>query len=152
MYNRASIATIIRMAYLGLATDPKVTWAIIPMAFWSIVEQGVSITCIAMATLKPLFVRIGIIDPRDQSPVRLPTNDVFGQMDVENVAMQESSGSGSNGGRSGVSGSQGSGDWGGNGTTTLLAGKRGWREKVRVKVKGRGTSNGNGNGNVNRNP
>jgi hypothetical protein len=140
------------MAYLGLATDPKVTWAIIPMAFWSIVEQGVSITCIAMATLKPLFVRIGIIDPRDQTPVRLPTNDVFGQMDVENVVMQESSGSGSNGGRSGVSGSQGSGDWSGNGTTTLLAGKRGWREKVRVKVKGRGTSNGNGNGNGNRNP
>jgi hypothetical protein len=138
MYNRASIATIIRMAYLGLATDPKVTWAIIPMAFWSIVEQGVSITCIAVATLKPLFVRIGIIDPRDQSPMRLPTNDVFGQMDVEGgsggvqgLAMEESSNSGSNGGQSGVSGSQGSGDWstGGNrdvnGTTTLLAGKRG---------------------------
>ncbi|KAL2842125.1 hypothetical protein BJX68DRAFT_270843 [Aspergillus pseudodeflectus] len=147
----ASIATIIRLAYLGLATDPTVTWAIVPMAFWSIIEQGVSITCIAIATLKPLFVRIGVVDPRDQSPVRLPTTDVFGQVDVENMAMQDSMNSGSNGAQSGASagGSLGSGQWsaGGNGTATLLAGKRGWREKVRVKVRSMSGGRRNGNGN-----
>ncbi|KAL2822471.1 hypothetical protein BJX63DRAFT_121884 [Aspergillus granulosus] len=122
----ASIATIIRLAYLGLATGPTVTWAVIPMAFWSIVEQGVSITCIAAATLKPLFVRIGVVDPRDQSPVQLPARDAHDPDSENGVVMEDSL----NRGHSGVSeGSTVAADWG-KVQVHLSPPKKTWREKA----------------------
>ncbi|KAL2871166.1 uncharacterized protein BJX67DRAFT_369981 [Aspergillus lucknowensis] len=108
----ASIATIIRLVYLGIATNPQISWAIIPIAFWSIIEQGVSILCIAAATWKPLFVKLGALDPRDESPVLLQTRDVLGDEagfhDHDNDAFGSSGQTGSGNGSGDGSGSRSS--------------------------------------------
>ncbi|KAL4922644.1 hypothetical protein BDW62DRAFT_196650 [Aspergillus aurantiobrunneus] len=80
--SRVNITTIIRLIYLGLASNPAITATIVPMAFfWSLLEQAISILCVSASTWKPLFVKLGLVDPRDNhSPVRLNTQDeeVFG--------------------------------------------------------------------------
>ncbi|KAL4793023.1 hypothetical protein BDV19DRAFT_380344 [Aspergillus venezuelensis] len=78
----ASITTIIRLVYLGISSNPQLTYAIVPMAFWSLIEHGLSILCVAITTWKPLFVAIGLVDACDNhNPVRLANTadeEVFG--------------------------------------------------------------------------
>ncbi|KAL4780010.1 hypothetical protein BJX76DRAFT_364670 [Aspergillus varians] len=72
----ASIATILRIVYLSIALNPNITSTIVPMAFWSIIEQGISILCVAASTWKPLFLKLGLVDSRDNhDPVRLNAQD-----------------------------------------------------------------------------
>ncbi|RDW93485.1 uncharacterized protein DSM5745_00807 [Aspergillus mulundensis] len=72
----ASVTTVIRLVYLSIAAaDPTITYAIVPMAFWSLIEHGVSILCASMTTWKPLFVKLGIVDARDDhGPVHVGFN------------------------------------------------------------------------------
>ncbi|KAL3444401.1 hypothetical protein BJX65DRAFT_310984 [Aspergillus insuetus] len=59
--NSASIATIVRLAYLPRKPAAKPLMANHPIIFWSVVEAAISIICTAGVTLKPLVVRLGVL-------------------------------------------------------------------------------------------
>ncbi|KAL3484546.1 hypothetical protein BJX62DRAFT_243826 [Aspergillus germanicus] len=59
--NSASIATIVRLAYLPRKLASKPLMANHPIIFWSVVEAAISIICMAGVTLKPLVVRLGVL-------------------------------------------------------------------------------------------
>ena len=51
----ASIAVVVRMAYLMTIKSPDFLWDTLDVAIWSDVEQGLAITAGSLATLRPLY-------------------------------------------------------------------------------------------------
>lgn len=74
--NSTCITTTIRLVYLSLSSESTLTWTVVPVVFWSLIEHGMNILCVAASTWKPLFVKMGLVDPRDRdSSVRMNTAD-----------------------------------------------------------------------------
>ncbi|KAI8633481.1 hypothetical protein F5Y19DRAFT_302436 [Xylariaceae sp. FL1651] len=74
----ASIAVVVRLAYINTFLDPDFLWATVDIAIWSTAEQGLAITAVSLATLLPLFrnmgQRLGILTPRASMPL---SDDAF---------------------------------------------------------------------------
>jgi hypothetical protein len=58
-FHSASIAVVVRFAYIMTFKDPDFLWATLDIAIWSDTEQGLGITAGSLATLRPLFRQIG---------------------------------------------------------------------------------------------
>ncbi|KAI0537065.1 hypothetical protein GGR58DRAFT_360890 [Xylaria digitata] len=74
----ASIAVVVRLAYIQNFTDPDFLWATLDIAIWSTGEQGLAITAASLATLRPLFRTVGqqfgLWTPRASMPL---SDDAF---------------------------------------------------------------------------
>ncbi|KAI0184773.1 hypothetical protein EV127DRAFT_224571 [Xylaria flabelliformis] len=74
----ASIAVVVRLAYVNTFLDPDFLWATVDIAIWSTAEQGLAITAASLATLRPLFRtvahKVGIWTPRSTMPL---SDDAF---------------------------------------------------------------------------
>ncbi|KAI0132357.1 hypothetical protein BJ170DRAFT_245328 [Xylariales sp. AK1849] len=55
--SRASVAVVVRFAYIKDFENPDFLWATVDIAIWSNTEQGLAITAGSLATLKPLIKR-----------------------------------------------------------------------------------------------
>lgn len=55
----ASLAVVVRMAYVMDFKNPDFLWATVNIAIWSDIEQGLAITAGSLATLRPLVRLIG---------------------------------------------------------------------------------------------
>ncbi|KAJ4165547.1 hypothetical protein LMH87_007176 [Akanthomyces muscarius] len=62
----ASIAVLVRVAYLSTFYDPDFLWATTDIAIWSTIEMGLALTAASVSTLRPLArswgLRIGFTD------------------------------------------------------------------------------------------
>ncbi|KAI0468961.1 hypothetical protein F4859DRAFT_489561 [Xylaria cf. heliscus] len=69
----ASIAVVVRLAYIKKFLDPDFLWATLDIAIWSTAEPGLAITAASLATLRPLFrnvaQRLGMWTPRSSMPL-----------------------------------------------------------------------------------
>jgi hypothetical protein len=66
----ASIATIVRIPYArGILNQPDYLYNFTDLGIWSTVEIGVALTASSLATLKPLFKKMGIFSDADDEPV-----------------------------------------------------------------------------------
>ncbi|KAK9784358.1 hypothetical protein SCARD494_12970 [Seiridium cardinale] len=74
----ASIAVVVRFAYIEKFKDPDFLWATLDIAIWSTTEQGLAITAGSLASLQPLLKRVaqrfGIWETRRTLP---GSNDVL---------------------------------------------------------------------------
>ncbi|KAJ8120435.1 hypothetical protein ONZ43_g2857 [Nemania bipapillata] len=74
----ASIAVVVRLAYIKNFLDPDFLWATLDIAIWSTSEQGLAITAASLATLRPLFRSVaqqfGMWTPRASMPL---SDDAF---------------------------------------------------------------------------
>ncbi|KAI1421253.1 hypothetical protein F5Y12DRAFT_38429 [Xylaria sp. FL1777] len=74
----ASIAVVVRLAYIHNFLEPDFLWATVDIAIWSTAEQGLAITAASLATLRPLFRsmahRFGMWTPRASMPL---SDDAF---------------------------------------------------------------------------
>ncbi|KAF7527827.1 hypothetical protein G7054_g10347 [Neopestalotiopsis clavispora] len=55
----ASIAVVVRFAYIENFKDPDFLWATVDIAIWSTTEQGLAITAGSLASLQPLAKTVG---------------------------------------------------------------------------------------------
>ncbi|KAL6710409.1 hypothetical protein ACN47E_009355 [Coniothyrium glycines] len=55
----ASLAVVVRMAYVMDFKNPDFLWATVDIAIWSDTEQGLAIAAGSLATLRPLFRMLG---------------------------------------------------------------------------------------------
>ncbi|KAH6655360.1 hypothetical protein BKA67DRAFT_657307 [Truncatella angustata] len=55
----ASIAVVVRFAFIEKFKDPDFLWATVDIAIWSTTEQGLAITAGSLASLQPLAKRMG---------------------------------------------------------------------------------------------
>lgn len=60
----ASAAVIARLPYLKYFDSPDFLWATTDIAIWSTIEQGFAITAGSLATLRPLFYKLGLTTQR----------------------------------------------------------------------------------------
>jgi len=54
----ASVAVVVRMAYVMDFKDPDFLYATVDIAIWSDIEQGLAITAGSLATLRPLYRKV----------------------------------------------------------------------------------------------
>ncbi|KAI1871914.1 hypothetical protein JX265_005900 [Neoarthrinium moseri] len=69
----ASVAVVVRFAYIKDFLDPDFLWATVDIAIWSTTEQGLAITAGSLATLQPLAKRtaqrFGYWETRNTKPL-----------------------------------------------------------------------------------
>ncbi|OAR00329.1 hypothetical protein LLEC1_02059 [Akanthomyces lecanii] len=56
----ASIAVLVRVAYLSTFYDPDFLWATTDVAIWSTIEMGLALTAASISTLRPLARSLGL--------------------------------------------------------------------------------------------
>ncbi|CAO2654833.1 Nn.00g115660.m01.CDS01 [Neocucurbitaria sp. VM-36] len=54
----ASVAVVVRLAYVMDFKNPDFLWATVDIAIWSDIEQGLAITAGSLATLRPLYRQV----------------------------------------------------------------------------------------------